>query len=137
MKHSMRTLIVDDNEVCRTRDEKILSKHFECEIAENGFEAFKKICRNLKNNSNFDLILLDINMPIMDGLTALEAIREAEALKDIPLGKGAKIIMTTAVDESKSIMNSFNKGCEAYLVKPYTNKQLIEKIDELLGVMVQ
>ncbi len=137
MNDKARALIVDDNEICRTRDMKLLGKIFDCETATNGFEAFKMVCNALNVNKPFDLVLLDIKMPLMDGLMALEAIREAEKLKNINYGDGAKIIMTTALNESKAIMSSFSKGCEGYLVKPYSVQQLNDKITELFAVSIR
>lgn len=138
-KDKRKALIIDDNWTCLTKSEIILKKTFQCETASNGFEGFLKFCQGLKKNEPFDLILLDINMPEMNGIHVLEAIREIEGLVNIPAEKQAKIVMVTASDESGSIFSSFKKGCESYVVKPYTEQRLfgeLEKMGLIDGVKV-
>jgi len=126
-----KALIIDDNWTCLTKSEILLKKTFQCETASNGFEGFLKFCQALKKNEPFDLILLDINMPEMNGIHVLEAIREIEGLVNVSSEKTAKIIMVTASDESGSIFSSFKKGCESYLVKPYTERQLFGELEKM------
>lgn len=91
-------------------------------LARNGVEAFKK----LKENPDIDLILLDINMPLMDGITFLEALRKEPP----PLGKVA-VVMITTEGEEESVVTAMKKGANAYIKKPFRQKDLFELLDAL------
>ena len=95
-----------------------LSEYGNCYIAVNGREAVDAVKEALDADKPFDLICLDIMMPEVDGVEALEAIREMEKARGIGGLGGVKVIMTTAKDRSKDILGAFNSGCEAYLIKP-------------------
>ncbi len=77
------------------------------------------------------MILLDIAMPDMDGMEVLEKIRSYEESCGIPLGRGVKIIMVTALKET--FMQSFKKGAEDYILKPVELNALLGKLNEHLG----
>ena len=72
---------------------------------------------------------MDILMPEMDGRDAIRAIRHLEANASIYCG-GAKIFMTSALDDAKEIVSAFRGLCDAYLVKPIDTRKLL---DELKG----
>jgi len=101
-------LVVDDNKVNRI----LLSRGLEAdghriETAENGKEALEKLRTNA-----FDLVLLDIEMPVMNGYQVLEVCIEDPELRDIP------IIMTSSLDEIDSVVKCIELGAEDYLNKP-------------------
>ncbi len=103
-----RLLVVDDNKINRM----LLSRSLETqghlvETAENGKEGLEKI-----RTGTFDLILLDIEMPEMDGFQVLEA-----CLKDVEL-RQLPIIMTSAMDELDAVVKCVELGAEDYLTKP-------------------
>ncbi len=103
-----RLLVVDDNKINRM----LLSRSLETqghlvETAENGKEGLEKI-----RTGAFDLILLDIEMPEMDGFQVLEA-----CLKDVEL-RQLPIIMTSAMDELDAVVKCVELGAEDYLTKP-------------------
>lgn len=113
-------LLVDDDQtnqfVTKTRLEK---NGFHVTCADNGLEA----C-NAATTVQFDLILMDVSMPIMDGITATRKIR------DIPYAKAAlPIIGLTAHNQDDVRVNCLNAGMNDYLPKPVTGKELIEKIN--------
>jgi len=89
--------------------QRILSPLGECYIAVNGKEAIESFILAKKNKEPYDLICLDILMPEMDGQTVLQQIREMEERDDISGANRVKIIMTTALDDSESIMRSIVK----------------------------
>lgn len=70
-----------------------------------------------------DLILLDLNMPRMDGRQTLEALKNDEALCDIPV-----VILTTSESE-RDVLDCYRKHCAAFLTKPVTVEELIEKME--------
>jgi adenylate cyclase len=101
-------LVVDDNKVNRILLARGLeSQGHKVETAENGQEALEKLRSN-----PFDLVLLDIEMPEMDGYQVLETCLQDSELRDIP------IIMTSSLDELDSVVKCVELGAEDYLNKP-------------------
>ena len=96
----------------------ILTKsQFVVETAQNAQEALQKI-----NNSDFDLILMDLHMPEMDGYELTERIRTNNKMKTIP------IIALTAAATLSEINKCFDVGMNDYLIKPFKKEELISKI---------
>ena len=82
--------------------------------------------RRLEDNAPYDLVCLDIMMPNMNGVEALEAIRNAEERFGVDRSRRCKIIMTTALNEVNQVEQAFELGCEGYAVKPIdTDKFLV------------
>lgn len=127
----MRCLIVEDDFTSRKLVQAHMAQYAECDIAVNGLEATQVVRDALERNEPYDLLCLDINMPEMDGQEALKIIRETEAEFGIKGLDCAKVIMTTALDDKKSIMDAFRTGCEAYLTKPVRKAALVEQLNEL------
>ena len=127
----MKILIVDDELVSRLKAQKILSGHGECNVAVNGKEAIEAFDLASKDEKPYDLITMDIEMPDMNGIEALKLIREREESRSIQLGDGVKIVMLTGTKSSQSVLSSFNKGCEAYVVKPFDKEKINSKLEEL------
>lgn len=127
----MKCLIVEDAPTARLQMGIFLSDHFSCEFAENGVEAIKAFEAALDQDAPFDLICLDIMMPQQDGHETLKQIREIEAQRSILGLDGVKVIMTTALDDSKNLFGAFREGCEAYLVKPVRRNRLLEEVEKL------
>lgn len=102
-------LIVDDNEMNRDLLMRRLgTSGFELVTAENGKEALEKM-----QQQSFDLILLDIMMPVMDGYETLELMQKDEALRRIP------VIMITALDDVDCAVRCIEMGAVDYLTKPF------------------
>ena len=78
-------------------------------------EAFRSA---LERGQPYDLICMDIMMPEMDGREAVRQMRALEEAHGILSTSGAKIIMTTAVDDVKEVIRCFQELCDAYLMKP-------------------
>ena len=72
---------------------------------------------------NIDLLLLDINMPVIDGVTLLASIRDDKSLAHIP------ILMVTANDDINMALNCLKKGACGYITKPYSMSQIKQQID--------
>lgn len=114
----MKILIAEDDFASRKFMMKFLSKYGECDVTVDGTEAIEAFTMALEAEEGYDLVCLDIMMPIMDGYQALAKIREIEEDKQIPESKRAKIIMTTAMNERRNVLKAFDLGCTAYAGKP-------------------
>ena len=126
----MRTLIVEDDFTCRLLLQSFLSRYGECHIAVNGREAVAAFCAAQKTGQPYDLICMDIMMPEMDGQKAVEEIRAHEERAGTLSTSGAKIIMTTALDDVKNVVQSFKSLCDAYLFKPIDTGKLLGHLKE-------
>jgi two-component system chemotaxis response regulator CheY len=127
----MRSLIAEDDFTSRTLLQTLLSQVGDCDAASNGREAVDAFIARLQRGSPYDLVCLDIMMPELDGQAALKEMRQLEADHGILPGAGAKIIMTTALDDPGSIMQAFREQCDAYLVKPIRPDALREQLRDL------
>jgi two-component system chemotaxis response regulator CheY len=122
----IKTLVIDDSDVCRKMVDILLKDYCDCEFACDGLEGFELFKRDLHSDEPFRLITLDIQMPKMDGHETLEAIRKYESENGIYGLDGVKIIMTTSQEEREHVFGAFRKGCEAYVIKPMGEKLLAE-----------
>lgn len=127
----MKSLVVEDDFAARKLMQRWLSQVSDCDIAVNGIEAVDAFNEALTNGDPYDLICLDIMMPQMDGHQALEAIRQIESEQGIVGLDGVKVIMTTALGDSKHVMGAFREGCEAYIVKPIEKQNLLTEMEKL------
>lgn len=114
----MKILIVEDDFTSRKLMLKFLSKFGDCDITVDGKEAVDAFSMALEEDEGYDLICLDIMMPVLDGYQTLKQIREKEDELGILEGNRAKIIMTTALNERRNVSKAFELGCTAYAGKP-------------------
>ncbi len=117
-------LIVDDSSVMRKIIRRNLrqpgiqvEQEFE---AEDGFEAFEVL-----SNSKIDIILCDVNMPNLDGISFVEKVRNKPELSDV------KIVMITSEAGFDIVNNAISAGANAYIIKPFTPDHLLEKIETI------
>lgn len=127
----MKCLIVEDDSISRKLLEVYLADWAECSAASDGRQALQVFEEALDFGVPYDLVCLDIMMPEMDGRETLEAMRAIEADYGIGGLDGTKVIMTTALDDSKDIFSAFREGCEAYVVKPVRKEKLLGEIRKL------
>jgi len=117
-----RLLVVDDNRMNRLKLSAALKQQGHTVLtAENGRQALEMI-----HSESFDVILLDIIMPEMDGYTVLESLKKDGSLRDIP------VIVISALDELDSIVRCIKMGAEDYLLKPFDPVLLKARIDASL-----
>ena len=115
----MRTLIVDDSKFVR----EYLRQNLErlgvgCDEAENGSEAL----RVLKERAGFDLMLVDVNMPVMNGLECVRLLRERG------MEPKMKVMMVTTEADNSFILQALSFGADEFLMKPFTPQSLREKL---------
>ena len=109
-----KILVADDETKIReTIKDYFSAKGFEVVLASNGKEAIE-----LSNSNHFDLIILDVMMPIMDGLTACKEIRKTS---NIP------VLFLSALGEEHDFLNGYSSGADDYIVKPFPLSVLHEK----------
>lgn len=111
----MRVLVVDDEKLIRdVIKEYLLLENIKVDEAENGLQAVDKVKHN-----DYDIIIMDIMMPKMDGYTAC---REIKKIKDIPF------IMLSARGEEYDKLIGFDLGIDDYVTKPFSPKELVARI---------
>ena len=114
-----RILIVDDEAKIREVIEKYAKfEGYETVAAENGLRAIE-LCRT----KDFDLVIMDIMMPELDGFSALREIRKFS---------GVPVIMLSARGEEYDKINGFSIGADDYVVKPFSSKELMLRIEAIL-----
>ncbi|OGX31002.1 MAG: hypothetical protein A2787_02685 [Omnitrophica WOR_2 bacterium RIFCSPHIGHO2_01_FULL_48_9] len=94
-------------------------------------EAVNAYNLSIKKNP-YNLILLDIEMPGINGLEILKKIRESEKTAGIRLGEGVPIIIVTAYE--KRFLEAFNYGCDDYVLKPIDPDILVKKIEQKMRI---
>lgn len=127
----MRILIAEDDFASRKAILKFLSVYGECDVTVDGMEAIDAFMMALEDDDPYDLICLDVMMPLMDGYQALKNIRGIEKERNVPQEKQAKVIMTTALNEEKNVKKAFELGCTVYCAKPIDVEKLKGTLDKL------
>lgn len=124
--NKLKILLVEDNEFNRMVAEDTLKEVIPdliIDIAVNGQEAVNRV-----QQENYDIVLMDIQMPVMDGITATQTIRKLNtAAKDV------KIIAMTANVFQEDVKQYFEAGMNAYVSKPFQTDELLLKIASLAG----
>ncbi len=114
----MKILLAEDDFASRKFMMRFLEKYGECDVTVDGMEAVEAFKMALEAKEGYDLVCLDIMMPVLDGYQALSQIREIEKEYGVPEKERVKIIMTTALNEKRNVTKAFELGCTAYAGKP-------------------
>ncbi|MHB8136692.1 MAG: response regulator [Anaerolineaceae bacterium] len=116
-----KILVVDDAEFLRVRISKMLvGDGYEVIEAENGLLAL-----NAYKAQKPDVVLMDITMPEMDGLTALREI--------LAVDSGAKVIMLTALGQESVVLEAIKSGAKDFIVKPFERDRVVGALQKLVG----
>lgn len=119
----MRILVVDDEVVGREKLGLLLSAYGDYESAENGEKALEMFKHARDEGRPYDLITMDIEMPVMSGR---EAIAQMRAIEEMSPGSRAKILMVTVTTDVRTVICSFKNGCDGYIIKPFTQDKVRE-----------
>ena len=131
LREKMRILIIDDEMVSRTKLELIMEYFGDCETLESGDDALAVFHQAHREKKPFDLIMLDINLPGMDGIQLLSAFRQAEKELGIEKPHQARILMTSAYRDKQRIIASVQSGCDDYIGKPFNLELIRYKLNKL------
>jgi Response regulators consisting of a CheY-like receiver domain and a winged-helix DNA-binding domain len=125
-------LIVEDAPVNREFLLLALKPHGDCLAVSTGEAALMEHRRAMDEDRPFDLILLDILLPGIDGLKTLELMRAAEDAKGYPEARRPRVIVTTVLDDDRTASRAFINGhAVSYLIKPFRVRQLAEELQKL------
>jgi two-component system chemotaxis response regulator CheY len=94
-------------------------------------EAVDAFMMALEDDEPYDLVCLDIMMPVMDGYQSLVGIRNLEKERNIPEDKAVKVIMTTALNDEKNVKMAFELGCTIYSGKPIDQDKFEKALKKL------
>lgn len=128
----MKILLAEDDFATRKFMVNFLSKYGECDVTVDGMEAVDAFMMALEEGEPYDLICLDIMMPVMDGYQSLVGIRNLEKERNVPEDKAVKVIMTTALNDEANVKMAFELGCTIYSGKPINQErfeQALKKLD--------
>jgi two-component system, sensor histidine kinase and response regulator len=118
-----KILVVDDNKNnIQVIGSLLKKKKYSLGFAFDGKQALN----SLEQNNDYDLILLDVDMPVMDGYETCKAIRKDEKLKDIP------VIFLTAYAEIENMLLGFDLGAQDYITKPFNSWELLARVNTQL-----
>jgi DNA-binding response OmpR family regulator len=121
MARHAKMLCVDDNDELRLNlQQQFLSEEFDVDTAGDGASAVEMISQN-----NYDIVLLDMKMPKMDGMGVLKELRK--------INKNPHIIMLTGVDDVPTAIESVKLGARDYIQKPYDPEELLHVVIKVLG----
>ncbi|HEX3436331.1 MAG TPA: response regulator [Pseudacidobacterium sp.] len=121
----MRALIVDDSGFIRNYLHGLLEgRGLECVEADNGQAAIDAVAKS----GSFDLALVDVNMPVMNGLEFVKALRENLQQKE------TKVVMVTTEADHAFIEAALEAGADEYLMKPFDEASLMEKL-QMIGLV--
>lgn len=130
-KGNLSILIVEDDFVTRHLEVNLLSAFGECEVAVNGKEALKAFEVKMMSGTPYNLVLLDIMIPEIDGIDVLRRIREFETEQgNVGLGRTRVVIVSNRRD-METISQSFRDQSDAYIIKPVTRKKMENHLRKL------
>jgi HD-like signal output (HDOD) protein len=126
----MKILVVDDEMVSRTKLKLIMDNFGECDAADNGKQALAMFHKAHRQGRPFGLIMLDIDMPEMDGVEVLAEMIEAETKLEVSTAHKAKILMVTSYTDKDRVISCIQSGCDDYIAKPFDINTIGKKLSK-------
>ncbi len=125
----LKILLAEDDFATRKFMSKFLEKYGDCDVTVDGMEAVDAFLMAIEDDEPYDLVCLDVMMPVMDGYQALMGIRNIEKQQNTAPENMVKVIMTTALNDERNVKKAFELGCTVYSGKPLN----VEKFEEVLA----
>jgi two-component system chemotaxis response regulator CheY len=127
----MRILIAEDDESSARYMEGLMGRLGECLVTSDGEQAVAAFAAALDEGRPFQVVCLDIMMPVKNGQEALQEIRKLEQARGIKSDSEAKVVMTTALGDVRSVMGAYKDGATAYVTKPILPQHMFETLRNL------
>jgi|GEM_PF-1444377 len=132
MSKKIKSLIVEDDPFTQ----KILCAQMRsfgsCDRANNGSQGVEMFRQSLESpQERYDLVCLDLGLPDMEGMTALNNLRNVESQFEDDIPKRTSMIITTAETKPEIIAKAFEVGCDGYLMKPCTIEEIERELKKL------
>ncbi len=122
-----RVLVVEDDDRVRKVEALILAcEQLEIIEASGGREAL-----DLLDKEPFDLVVLDLMMPEVDGMQVLSAIRQRPETEDLP------VVLVTAKNTDRDMLEGFKGGANYYITKPFEPRELVDSVELILGIRLE
>ena len=130
----MRTLIAEDDSTNSFLLEAFLSTYGQCLVVDNGKKAVEAFRVAAEVGQPYDLVCMDVVMPVMDGHHAVRLIRALERTLGVLPDTRVKIIMTTALSDRGNVILSAREECDAFVLKPINTVRLMDHL-KLFGLV--
>lgn len=131
----MRILIAEDDLASARYMEGLMARYGECLVVSDGEQAVAAFAAALDEGRPFQLVCMDIMMPQKSGQEALQEIRALEQQRGVKSSQETKVVMTTALDDVRSVMGAYKEGATAYVTKPIVPERIFETLRNL-GISV-
>jgi two-component system, chemotaxis family, chemotaxis protein CheY len=124
----LKILIADDDYTSRLTLQAMLKGYGDTYLAADGSGAIAAVKASLAAGAPYDLICLDVTMPMVSGQAALVEIRRLEQEAGGTPPPRARVVMTTGHADTDTVRNAIREGCDGYVVKPYEQAVLLEQL---------
>ncbi|MBU1230717.1 MAG: response regulator [Proteobacteria bacterium] len=131
----MRILIAEDDPASALYISGLMARYGECLVASDGAQAVDAFAAALDEGRPFQLLCLDIMMPVKSGQEVLQEIRALEFRRGVKCADEAKVVMVTALGDVRSVMGAYKLGATAYITKPIAPEHMFETL-RTLGISV-
>ena len=125
---NIKALIIEDEEVAREKLLMMMNKFADCSFSETGEGGLRSFSESLSSGNYFDIVLLDISLPDVNGKMVLKRIHELEQEQAVPVENKTKVVMVTASSSEEDLFGSIQNRCDDYLLKPVTEEILKDKL---------
>ncbi len=127
----LKTLIVEDELDIQKLVNVYLSSLAVCDFADDGLEGIKLFSTARRSKEPYDLIIMDILMPHLDGGNMLKQLRALEQADGLARVQGVKVIILTVLDDHLNMVQPFKPLGDGYLIKPFSQTELLKEIKNL------
>lgn len=127
----MRILIAEDDQTSAEYMLGLMGRYGECTVTRDGRQAVDAFAAAQAEGRPYQVLCLDIMMPVLGGQEVLLAIRALEKKLGVKPGQEAKVVMTTALGDVRSVMSAYREGATAYITKPIMPERMFETLKNL------